>query len=98
MPHPPVFAQTAADTLAMWNSFARIAGTRTVVSPPVGTRNVSFVQICALARTRAGDSLNRKLLTGPLILPFSTRNTPSRVKPVIVRLCGSIQRVYQNRV
>src|SRR5688572_13493297 len=90
-------SHTAADTLAMWKSSVKIAGTR-ITGPRAGTRAVSCVHAFALARTAAGDSLKRKLLMGPLMTPFSMRKTPSRVSPVMVIDCGSNQRVYQNRV
>src|SRR5579872_765294 len=45
-----------------------------------------------------GDSLNRKLFTAPVTSPFSTRYTPSRVRPVSSRVCGSTSRMYHRQV
>ena len=55
---------------------------------------------CGVARVIAstflsiviGDSLKRKFVTGRVILPFSIRNTPSRVRPVTRIVCGSSSR------
>ena len=42
--------------------------------------------------------VKRRSLTGRVILPFSMRNVPSRVIPVITVRSGCTSRTYQNRV
>ena len=88
-----VAEQTASEIDARLNSCVRSAGTRTLFSASTAGDSASH-----RASIWIGDSLNRKLFTGRAIAPFSIRNTPSRVSPVTRIVCGSSQRMYQNRV
>ena len=45
-----------------------------------------------------GLSLNLKLLTAAVTSPFSTRYTPSLVRPVSSRVCGSTSLMYHRQV
>jgi len=64
-------------------------------APCVGTGRPSIFVFC---RTRTGLSFQRKFITGSVTLPFSTRNTPSRVSPVTCSVCGCNTRMYHKRV
>ena len=48
-----------------------------------------------LLKPTAGDSFQRKFCTGPTISPFSIRNSPSRVMPVLSSVICSTGRMYQ---
>ena len=48
-----------------------------------------------LLKPRAGPSFQRKFCTGPAISPFSIRNRPSRVMPVLSSVMLSTGRMYQ---
>ena len=49
---------------------------------------------CRLFRKHFDNSLNRKFLIGREILPFSIRNVPSRVSPVLRTVRGSTGQMY----
>ena len=51
-----------------------------------------------LLKARAGPSFQRKFCTGPAISPFSIRNIPSRVMPVLSSVICSTGRMYQKNV
>ncbi len=51
-----------------------------------------------LLKPTAGDSFQRKFCTGATISPFSIRNKPSRVMPVLSRVWGSTPRMYQKKL
>jgi hypothetical protein len=61
----------------------------TRIARPIASRFLSMT---------IGLSLKRKFFTGWLILPFSIRNVPSRVRPVYRIVRGSSGRMYQKRV
>ena len=51
-----------------------------------------------LFSANTGLSFQRMFFTGRVTLPFSIRNSPSRVSPVTSSVCGSSDRMYQKRV
>jgi hypothetical protein len=86
--------QTAAEDEDIVKSFVRSAGTCQL--PPYAITRV-------VARVDVLEDLYRRLVVTEVrdrsvILPSSIRNTPSRVRPVIITDCGSSMRLYQKRV
>jgi len=79
--------QTASEIEVKLNSFATSAGaTREAPSSP--RMRVALPIFTAFWSKCNGPSLNRKFITGSVILPFSMRNKPSRVSPVYCWVCG----------
>src|ERR1035438_3655816 len=90
-------AYTASLMLARLKSSTTSGGTmdEPASAPCARDGRPSILVFCS---TRTGLSFHRKLVTGSVILPFSTRNTPSRVRPVTCSVCGCKVRMYQSRV
>src|SRR5262249_50897800 len=96
-PSPRSPPQIASLLDVKWKSRARIAGTIIDANSLPPARTATLVASRFFSKL-TGLSLNRKLFTGWTIFPFSTSQTPSRVRPVTVAFRGFTTRMYQNRV
>src|SRR5229473_6644490 len=84
-------------TSEKWKSRTFMAGTTiskasSPVARPAGPSDSTLRSISI------SDWLKRKLRTAEVTRPFSTRNSPSRVMPVITFSYGSTSRMYHKRV
>src|SRR5438093_1374675 len=80
------------------NAFSRIAGTRD--APMYSPIWSLVVRLRASVPFSASRMLwvKRRSFTGRVMRPFSMRNVPSRVMPVMMDAFGCTMRTYQNRV
>src|SRR6266700_4788626 len=85
------------ETLLKLKSFANIPGCNNA-GPPADVFLTGSVNLSTWLNSSSRLWLNRKLRTGLLTSPLSTRKVPSRVIPVSVFVRGSTSRIYHNRV
>src|SRR5918994_1803476 len=99
--HRGLSPHTAGEIEVIVKSSIFIGGTSAVpglsyASPVcIGTGRPSIVM---LLNPTAGDSFHLKFCTGATISPFSIRNRPSRVMPVLSSVICSTGRMYQKNV